>query len=256
LAEDKGSSVHLIVNADDLGSAPHVNEAIFGLMEQGLVRSATMLANGRAIDEALRRVADFPASSFGVHLNATEGVPLEPASGLAPLLDQNGCFVRGAIRNAAMHAEVRRAVFDEWSRQIRKVQGSGIVVSHLDSHHQIHTNPWLFGTLRKLQRTFGIVRVRAPRRTPQGKLQGGFASRLQKHVWTARMRSAGAIMCDRLFSLADYKIWSRSEDRHASVVELMVHPGLKAYDEETALLHSDWWKEYVRAHEIICYRQI
>lgn len=38
--------INLIINADDLGSSHYIDSEIFNLMSQGLVTSATLMANG------------------------------------------------------------------------------------------------------------------------------------------------------------------------------------------------------------------
>jgi len=43
----------IIVNADDLGGTVAINDAIFGLMEHGLVTSATILANAPGLTTLL-----------------------------------------------------------------------------------------------------------------------------------------------------------------------------------------------------------
>ena len=64
--------MNVIINADDLGKSIEVNEAIFDMMARGSVTSATILANGPKLQNALTRLAHFPHCSFGVHLNADE----------------------------------------------------------------------------------------------------------------------------------------------------------------------------------------
>ena len=39
-------------------------------------------------------------------------------------------------------------------------------------------------------------------------------------------------------------------------VELMVHPGLPAYSEETELLHSDWWHSRICENSLISYEEL
>ena len=55
----------LIVNADDLGATVPVNDAIFSLMDRGLVTSATILANGVAFRDAAARLKNYPAAHSG-----------------------------------------------------------------------------------------------------------------------------------------------------------------------------------------------
>jgi predicted glycoside hydrolase/deacetylase ChbG (UPF0249 family) len=65
--------IRLIVNADDLGCGPARDRGIFRAFQQGIVTSASLLANGRTFAEAAReaRTLGLPV---GVHLNLAEGV--------------------------------------------------------------------------------------------------------------------------------------------------------------------------------------
>ena len=69
----------VIVNADDLGINHVVNDAIFDLMARSRVTSATLIANGPAIDDAVRGAREFSFVSFGIHLNLAEFEPARPA---------------------------------------------------------------------------------------------------------------------------------------------------------------------------------
>lgn len=247
--------MRLIVNADDLGSSPKVNDAIFKLMASGAVRSASVLVNGRAFEDAMSRMREFPACSLGVHLNVTDGAPIGPADGLGPLLDENGRFVMDAIRAHAMRTSVRRAVFAEWARQIQRIKDAGGKVTHIDSHNEVHTNPWLFGVLKQVQKKFGISRVRIARTLPG--TSGGFASRAAKSLWKSLLRLDGTRTTDFFASLSDYKERSEARTLQGSyTVELMVHPGLEKYRPETNLLSSDWWADQARTHALITYDEL
>jgi predicted glycoside hydrolase/deacetylase ChbG (UPF0249 family) len=72
----RAEHVRLIINADDLGISPVVNDEIFDHINRGFVSSATILGNGPAVADATHQIARFPQASFGVHLNATEFAPL------------------------------------------------------------------------------------------------------------------------------------------------------------------------------------
>ncbi len=92
--------MRLIINADDLGRSPEANRAIFDLMDQGLVTSATVMANGPYVNEVVPRLVHYPRCSFGVHLNITEFKPLTLNPCLDRLLDQEGNFNLSIFRNA------------------------------------------------------------------------------------------------------------------------------------------------------------
>ena len=63
--------VQIIVNADDLGMSPEVNDAIFGLMARGRVTSASLLAIGSA--SSCRRAGSVARVEFRGHV-AVESV--------------------------------------------------------------------------------------------------------------------------------------------------------------------------------------
>jgi YdjC-like protein len=60
----------LIVNADDFGMCHSVNEAVFRALQQGLLRSTTLMVPCPWALYAMRFLADHPEFSFGVHLTA------------------------------------------------------------------------------------------------------------------------------------------------------------------------------------------
>src|SRR5690349_11238443 len=82
----------VIINADDLGMSERVNEAIFDLMAQGRVTSATVMANGPAFRHAISGISRFPACSFGAHLNLTEFAPVTGGPDAALLTGAGGCL--------------------------------------------------------------------------------------------------------------------------------------------------------------------
>ena len=79
--------INLIINADDLGSSHYIDSEIFNLMSQGLVTSATLIANGPSVETAVKLARQFPGKSFGVHLNLTAFLPLTKDAGLNVLLN-------------------------------------------------------------------------------------------------------------------------------------------------------------------------
>lgn len=246
--------MRLIVNADDLGASVAGNRAIFDLMEQGAVRSASILANAAAVEDAITQVPRFPNHSFGVHLNVTHGSPVGNTRQCMSILDDAGRFKRvpefGRFRATK---SVRRSIHDEWRSQLDKLLKAGVRVSHIDSHHHVHTYPSLFGILRQIQREFGIRRVRLARTSPQC----GIARSLARDAWNVLLRLDGAKTADYLFGLSDYRrVLPLQSVRQDATIELMVHPGLPAYSEETELLHSDWWHSQICENSLISYEEL
>src|ERR1700687_3982114 len=112
----------IIINADDLGIHRDVNDAIFALMGERRITSATLLANGAEVEDAARRLDGFPYCSFGAHLNLSEFRPLTTGAGLKPILRADGCFAGNRLREIRSTGALREAVFAEWSAQVERLQ--------------------------------------------------------------------------------------------------------------------------------------
>ncbi len=69
---------NLIVNADDLGWTEGVNRGIADAHRNGIVTSASLLANGAAFESAVEMARSAPALGVGVHLNLNDGNPSHP----------------------------------------------------------------------------------------------------------------------------------------------------------------------------------
>lgn len=232
----------LIINADDLGATVPVNDAIFGLMDQGLVTSATVMANADGFQDAARRLKAYPDRSFGVHLNLTAFRPLHPTPGLAPLLNSSGCMSR-FHSGVLWTPRLLYAIYTELSAQVERCLDAGIRVSHFDAHHHIHTLPWLFPALKALQLRYGISRVRGTINIlPAASMDGLRASK--KGLYRLFLKGIVATrITEGMGSFLDFQ--SRREKGLScdyKSIELMVHPGATSPSalQEDALLHKDW----------------
>lgn len=231
--------VSIIVNADDLGISAEVNDAIFRLMAQGKVTSATILANGPAVEQACRQIRHFPQCSFGVHLNLTQFRPLSPGASL--LLDPEQQQMTRAIANARPSGALRQVVYDEFRAQVERVASLGVAVSHLDSHHHIHTRPFAFLPLKAVQRQFQIRRVRLSKNLYCAEDQPPTAMLWTKRIYNAALRRHYRTSTTAAFTeLASYARLVRGAIPAFASVELMTHPGAAKYAEETALLEAGW----------------
>ena len=246
----------IIINCDDLGMNPTVNEAIFDLMREGRVTSATMMMNGEAVEGAAARIAEFPRCSFGVHLNGTEFRPLTSDPALGPLLNSDGDFA-GNLRNVAYNADLRDALFGEWSAQVERARELGVPVSHIDSHHHVHTHPAVFTVLKRVQRRFGIRKVRLSRNVLG--LTERLSSRLRasKIVWNLALRHYVPTVTTRGFG-AFATFHERLTAGHGwdGSIELMAHPGGDIFAAETNLLWTDWKDRLARDAQLISYNDL
>lgn len=155
----------LIVNADDFGRHVHINEAVEKGAAEGILRSATLMAGGRAFEDAVSRVRRLPQLGLGVHFTLVDGFPILPPEEIPSLIDQNGVFfpdyhtfskhyARGGVRLEEVRAEL--------AAQLGKLKAAGLAVDHADSHQHMHVLPGIVEVVIGLCREAGIPALRAP----------------------------------------------------------------------------------------------
>lgn len=125
----------LIVNADDFGLSPAVNSGILAAHTEGILTSATLLANAPAFDEAVAIAKKTPSLGVGVHLNLVRGKPLSPVGEVPALVSADGVLRRFRLRR--LTPGFLRAAAAEYRRQVEKVVAAGIRPTHIDfeKHH-------------------------------------------------------------------------------------------------------------------------
>src|SRR6266481_1557452 len=84
----------LIVTADDLGLTRKVNEAIEKAHRQGIVTTASLMANGPAFESAADILKNNPDLDPGLHLNLTEGRPISACERVPSIADPRGFLYR------------------------------------------------------------------------------------------------------------------------------------------------------------------
>jgi hopanoid biosynthesis associated protein HpnK len=155
----------LIVNADDFGLTPGINRAIIEAHRSGIVTSATLMANSGAFDEAVRLAQANPNLGVGCHVVLIDGQPLLPPEKIPTLVTSRAQLERTpaalalkALRGRLNPEEIRA----EAEAQIRKIQGAGLTVTHIDTHKHAHTLPQVLRPLLEAARACGIRAIRAP----------------------------------------------------------------------------------------------
>jgi chitin disaccharide deacetylase len=153
----------LIVNADDFGLTAGVNRAILEGNRNGVITSATLMANAQATDAAIEQAKAQPALKIGCHLVLIDGIPL--ATDLPSLTNGSPRF-RSSLKEFAV-AAVRKQIAPyeiqrEAEAQIRKIQSRGVKVTHLDSHKHTHMFPHVLRPVLRAARACGIRAVRNP----------------------------------------------------------------------------------------------
>jgi len=153
----------IIINADDFGLCRGVNKAIVRAYTDGVLTSATIMANMPAAGEAVGLAKKLPGLGVGVHLNIFEGHPLSDDTCVKCLLDADGKFCMSPAKLSLLsvvEGKIRNAIRTEFAAQIQWVINNGLKPTHLDSHKHIHTFPVIFSIVCKLAAQFGISAIR------------------------------------------------------------------------------------------------
>lgn len=155
----------LILNADDFGLTRGVNEGIIRAHREGVLTSATLMANGAAFDDAVRHAHANPGLGVGCHLVLTGGMAVAPATEIPSLVDGDGrlprtlgTFIGRVTCGAISSVDVER----ELKAQVRKIRAAGLEPTHLDTHKHAHAHPRILEVLGRVASESGIQNIRKP----------------------------------------------------------------------------------------------
>jgi len=153
----------IIINADDFGLCDGVNNAVAQAHTNGVLTSATIMANMPAADEAVKMAKQLPNLGVGVHLNLFEGRPLSKDGCIDCLLNAEGGFAFSPPKLSLLsiaRRKIRNAIRTELAAQIQWVIDNGLKPTHLDSHKHIHSFPTIFPIVCDLAKRFEIAAIR------------------------------------------------------------------------------------------------
>ncbi len=233
----------VIINADDFGLIQGVNEGIIQAHKEGVLSSATLMANAPGFEHAVELARQNENLGVGVHLNILRGKPLSETRNVESLITKEGIFCPSVFR---LYRKLKSRQIDldhveeELRAQIEKVMNAGIVPSHLDSEKHSHMIEPLFTVVLKLAKDYRIGKIRfireyclTPRLVQMAKslLISLSGSALKKKMIAEGIKSSNHFcgVCDSGNMTADrlQKTLLRLKN---GVTEIMVHPGFISQD--------------------------
>ena len=230
----------IIINADDCGKSKGVNEAIAHCIDEGLITSTTVMANMDDFEGALDLYKKYSGKiSFGLHLTFDEGEPIIKSD----ILEERGFYRK--VENRLLMAvpnlkkpisrELSIALYEEIEAQLQKILNSGMIITHFDSHHHIHTSPFVLPIVMKLAKKYNIRNIRGIRNYYPFSL-----NKCMRDGWKlyAKILNKNCRMTDYFCSVSEF-VKSDLEVKD-SIIELMCHPGhpKDIFAEEIKMLKS------------------
>jgi chitin disaccharide deacetylase len=266
------SQLSIRVHADDIGVSRGVTDEILKCIDEGPVRSVSVLPNGAAFEYAVEALAARPSIAVSAHLNLVEGRPVSPER-LDLLVDRDGFLNNGflslwrahAVSSAARRARLAAQVRTELQAQackLRAALGPGRPM-RLDSHMHLHHIPFVFRIVADLSAELsaaGVRLVHEPFSFGKASLRhhtaAGHCKRVLLNALSARHRReliargiasddwfVGALLMGRLSadavdaSLRRISAAARPSAEDVSI-EIAFHPALAARGEESI------WERY------------
>ncbi len=154
------------MNGDDLGLTAGVNRAIIEVHCAGVATSATLMARGKATEDAIENARAHPALGVGCHVVLVDGEPLLPPDDIPSLIhppsvrfyERLGAFLTRMVTGRVRAGEIEA----ETAAQIRFLQGRGLKLTHVDTHKHTHMFPAVLRPVLQAARAAGIRTVRNP----------------------------------------------------------------------------------------------
>ena len=270
----------LILTADDFGLWPEINDAVVAGYESGVVSSASLRVSATASHSAAVAARIRPALSVGLQLVLCDGHSTLPRRHIRDLVDSTGRFVDRPLE-AAWHYRRSGGLRDQLKAEIRaqieKFLSTGLYLSFVSGHHNLHLHPTVLALLKELAEDYPIHGLRRPctRLVEYEKRSGAahFEARMERSligsiVQYGGLRARSFVGPDRVDVLSpnrpatEGEVAARLESLPGGVTELVARPGslLPQFDgvAEAAIVTSRRVRDVLAAGkiELITYRTL
>ena len=162
----RNSGRRLIVNADDFGRSPAINQAVVRAHQEGILTSTSLMVNEAGFDQAVKLAKENPRLGVGLHLTLLMGRSALPPERIPGLVNERGDFSEspvGAGMNYFFKPSLREQLRAEIHAQCEKFHSTGLPLDHVNGHLHLHLHPTIFRILMEDAEKFGIRHMRLTR---------------------------------------------------------------------------------------------
>ena len=156
----------LIVNADDFGRSPSINEAVIRAHREGILTSASLMVNEPASYAAVELARQHPTLGVGLHLTLVLGHSALSPREIPGLVNDRGEFTEkpfsagfGYFFRLGLHQQLRKEIHAQFAR----FRATALPLDHVDGHLHFHLHPIVFGILWQDAEQLGIRHLRFTR---------------------------------------------------------------------------------------------
>lgn len=280
----------LVTTGDDFGLAPEVNRGIVRAHREGILRCTSLMVAGPAAAEAVEMARSTPTLDVGLHLVLVRGRASSPPASIPGLARPDGRLRDAPVASGLawfFRSDLRRSLAVEIRAQLEAFRATGLPLSHVDGHLNVHLHPVALDVLADLAAEFRIPALRlardpvvaALREDPSAaarKCFEGLAFRVLSRRARARLRGRGVALADRLHGLhrsggcderwlertiarlppGTTEIYFHPAEAHTPLLERLM-PGYRHRDELAALVSPRVRRTALRAGvEIASWREV
>ena len=248
----------LIVNIDDVGTSNAVNEAAKTCCRKNEKFGVSLMACGRAFDDACDMLDSIGKSEVGVHLTLTGGFTpcTENKADIKSILNEKDVFASDYAALTAKYFQRKLNIVElylELRNQVKAVKEKGFEITHLDGHEHINMLPLILKITIRLALEFDVPYIRLSReKIDMAKKE--FKMKDLVRLAALRLFSAGGekaikkegISCNDNF-LGHFHAGRMNEDilKHMlenipeGLTELAFHPAIR---DEEFIMKNPWYK--------------
>jgi chitin disaccharide deacetylase len=268
----------LIVNADDFGRSPSINQAVIRAHREGILTSASLMVNEPACAEAVGMAKENPKLGVGLHLTLLVGHSALPPKKIPGLVNNRGEFSNspvGAGCRYFFNHSLREQLRAEIHAQFGRFRATGLPLDHVNGHLHLHLHPVIFNILMEDAEKLGIRHLRFTRdcmARSNRMTQGRWLYRISHaaiHAWLSGrarepLRQRGIKHAQITFGLLqdshvdEEYVLKLLPELPPGDSELYSHPSLDEFKHEFDALVSPRAKEQIDklGIELICYRDL
>jgi hopanoid biosynthesis associated protein HpnK len=156
----------LIVNADDFGLSPSVNQAVIRAHRDGILTTASLMVNEPGFAEAVSLAKENPRLGVGLHLTLVMGHSTLPPERIPGLVSARGEFSTSPVgvgMGYFFKRRLREQLRAEIHAQFKKFHITGLTLDHVNGHLHLHLHPVVFQILMEDAAALRITHLRLTR---------------------------------------------------------------------------------------------
>jgi len=162
-AAPRAGKRRLVVNADDFGRSPEINQAIEKAHTEGILTTASLMVNEPAAGEAVALARTLPRLGVGLHLTLLCGHSALSRREIPGLVNDAREFRDDPAMAGARYyfdRSLREQLRREIHAQFKRFRDTGLPIDHVNGHLHMHLHPTVFKILMEDADTLGIERMR------------------------------------------------------------------------------------------------